>query len=216
MRMRTADRLWWPPFMLGVLLLVGRPAFGQAPPPTAPLNLNGNWKSAEFGWVSVVHDDYSVYVLAPHGDRCGRSVYLAGLLEGNTLWGSMWRCTDSELMAKCTHQPIYKIDFTATVSRSRLLRVVGPETGEITIDSQQLNVAFKMQYWNTAACREEKVEPLSDLVLRDDQINPTPTPTPTPPSPQNPCREAGGLKSYLDCWGRRLGLLDYPEPNWAR
>ena len=206
--MSTAYRLWLPPFLLGLLLLVGSPAFGQ-------VNLNGNWNSAELGWVSVVHDDYSVYVLAPHGDRCGRSVYLAGLLEGNTLWGSMWRCTDSELVAKCTHQPRYKIDFTATVSRSRLLGFVGPETGEITIDSQQLNVAFKMQYWDTTACKEERVEPLSDLVFRDDQQTLTPVPTPAPtPSPQNPCDWAhGGLKRYLSCWGWEWGILDFPEPN---
>jgi hypothetical protein len=165
-------------------------------------------------WVgSASFDDYSVYA-APHGDKCGRSVYLAGLLEGNTLSGSMWRCTDSELIAKCTHQPIYKIDFTATVSRSRPLRFVGPETGEITIDSQQLNVAFKMQHWDTTACKEVKVEPLSDLVLRDDQINPTPTPTPTPPPPPDRCDWAhGGLGRYLSCWGWEWGLLDFPEPN---
>ena len=209
--MSICYRLWLPPFLLGLLLLAGSPAFGQ-------VNLNGNWNSADFGWVTVFQDDEGdVRVLAPPGDKCGRSVYLSGFLVGNQLTGTMSRCTDSELIAKCTHQPIYKIDFTATVSRSSLLFGMGPETGQIKIDSQQLNVAFKMAYWDTTACKEEKVKPLSDLVFRDDQqkLKPVPTPGPTPaPKPYNPCEwTTGGLKNYLDCLGWEWGILDSPYPN---
>ena len=207
--MSTAYRHWLLPFMLGALLLASGEAFGQN------IDLNGNWNSAELGWVEVVQDGYSVYVLAPHGDKCGRSVYLSGFLEGDKLSGSMWRCTDSELIAKCTHEPIYKIDFTATVSRSSFPLGIGPETGQIKIESQQLNVAFKMQYWNTTACNQQKVQPLSDLVFRDDQQELTPVPTPAPtPSPEPPCSWTdGGLKKYLDCLEWELGVLDFPYPN---
>lgn len=203
--MSTAYRLWLPRFMLGALLLVGGPAFGQ-------VDLNGHWNSAEFGPVRVFHDDYSVYVLAPHGDQCGRSVYLAGVLEGNQLSGSMWRCTDADLMAKCSHAPIYKIDFTATVSRSSFPF----ERGQINIESQQLNVAFKMQYWNTSECKEEKVKPLSDFVLRDTWVEPTQTPTPTP-TPTDPCGwTEPGSRAWLRCQGWNWGILPSPLPNKAQ
>jgi hypothetical protein len=192
--------------VVSVLLLAARAALGQ-------IDLNGHWNSAEFGIVRVVQDTAGdVYVLAPQNDKCGRSVYLSGFLEGDQLTGTMWRCTDPELVSKCGHQKKYPIDFTATVTRSDWPFAMG----RITIDTQQINPRFQMQYWNTTSCKEEKVQPLNDLILRDTWTTPRPTPTPTPTPPQQyqtGCGWTTGFFDYLHCLGWEWGVLDSPYPN---
>jgi len=209
--MRSAKRWWLPPLLTSAWLLAGGAALGQ-------IDLRGQWNSAEFGTVTIKQDypDPNVYVLAPSGDRCGRTIYLSGLIEGDKLIGSMWRCTDQELIANCTHQKKYKIDFTASISQYRFPNPVR----QIASDSLlQLNVDFKMQYWDKKACKEEKVQPEGDLLMEDFLTNatpvPTPTPTPTPPTQyQTNCGGHGFLK-FIYCLGWERDWLEWPSPNGA-
>ncbi len=176
------------------------------------VDLNGHWNSADFGLVRIVQDsEGSVYVLAPHGDRCGRTIYLSGFLEGDKLIGSMWRCTEHELIEKCSQPDKYKTDFTASVTR----RTWPFDQGEIQIESQQMNIDFKMEFWNTTTCKQEKDKPLGDLVMRDAWTNPTPTPTPTPPPTQyqTGCDWTTSFMDYLHCLGWEWGVLESPYPN---
>jgi hypothetical protein len=189
-----------------VVLIAGQ-AFGQ-------IDLNGHWNSADFGVVRIVQDsEGDVYVLAPQNDRCGRTIYLSGFLEGDKLIGSMWRCTERSLVDYCQHPPRYKTDFTASVTRSNWPFV----QGEIQIESQHINIDFKMEFWNTTTCKQEKDTPLADLVMRDAGTivpRPTPTPTPTPPTQyQTNCTWDMSFFEYLHCLGWEWDLLDSPYPN---
>lgn len=205
--MRSATLWQLPPLLIAAWLLVGGAVFGQ-------VNLSGTWTSAEFGVVTVFQDTEGyVYVLAPPGDKCGRSIYLSGFVEGDKLIGSMWRCTEQELIAKCTHPNKYKIDFTATVSQQRWPF----PARQIASDSMELNVQFKMQYWNTTACKEEKMQPEGDLLMQDFLTNaapmPTPTPTPTPPTQYQTGCGGNGFWFYVHCVGWEWGVLNSPYPN---
>jgi hypothetical protein len=208
--MPSATRWWLPRLLIGAWLLVGGAVFGQ-------INLEGQWNSAEFGTVSVFQNGSDVWVLAPRDvrDKCGRTVYLSGFLEGDKLIGSMWRCTEQELIDKCKHPDKYKIDFTATVSQQRW----PVPARQIASDSMQLNVDFKMQYWNTTACKEEKMQPQGDLLMKDFLTNaapmPTPTPTPTPPPQQQTSCGGHGFLKFIYCLGWERDWLEWPSPNGA-
>lgn len=206
MLMKSQTRYCFFACVAGIVLFAGGEVFGQ-------VDLNGTWHSEE-GIVTIVQDGNSVYVLAPSPDKCDRTYYLRGTLTGDKLSGTMWRCTNKDLVAECGHQKNYPTNFTATVSRYKaVLGLVGPEVGAIKIESQQFNPAFPMEYWNKSTCQEEAKKPLSNLVFRDSNrpINrspATPSPTPTPPVPCS--NHPGGTAAWEKCMrdgGLRDGVL---------
>jgi hypothetical protein len=99
----------------------------------------------------------------PTSNACGRPYYLSGIIkfgtEGadiGTMSGTMLRCTNPELTAKCHQKVFYPVNFDATyqLDPSRSTRTL-----RITITH------YPRQIWNKTDCKLFKTDSGQDLLI---------------------------------------------------
>lgn len=182
------------------------------------LDLNGYWQSDAEGTVRIQHDVNTGYVLiegSPCPNGAQRPHTLAGVLEGSTLTGTMWRCTNQELIDECGHPRIYLVNFAANVSLDTdPFSVFGG--GEIDMASTRINANWLMEYYIVQDCKQKRTEARSDLIFigRSAPGGPTPRTSPgTAPPPLNDvCAWAkNDACQYASCLWHRYGWGSPPQ-----
>lgn len=190
------------------LLTVGRVAEG--------LNLNGYWFTSEFGTVRVYHDQEYVRIVIPPGFSgiCPaggrRDWYLAGYLEGNTLRGTMWRCTDPDLVTRCGHAATYKTDFVGTVALRQERTAFGTYTGR---EIGSIDIKYTMEIWNKTDCnilRKEERESFAFQYRETPAPTPPPTPPPRPSSRLPDCGWTQDTDGWMRCVLWNWDVVDWP------
>jgi hypothetical protein len=164
------------------------------------LDLNGYWKSDAEGTVRINHDLNTGYVLiegAPCPNGANRPFILSGSLEGETLTGSMWRCTNQELIDKCGHPRIYQVRFVATASLDPFTDFF--RNGEIKLDRMKIDAKWLMEFHVVEDCKEKRKEDQADLYFISRSKPQAPTPRTSPGTAPPPFEEACGYAHFGSC-----------------
>jgi hypothetical protein len=206
--MSTSQRLW-----IGLAAAVW--LYGAAGAAGQNLDLNGYWQSDAEGTVRVNHDLATGYVWidgSPCPNGAQRPFTLSGALDGNTLSGSMWRCTNQELIDKCGHPPIYHVRFDATASLDPITALW--RNGEIEMTSMRINANWLMEHYIVQNCQEKRKEARADLFFvsrSNPQSTPTTSPGTAPPPLSQTCTWTGDVCEYWSCMWHRYGIGSPPQ-----
>jgi hypothetical protein len=180
------------------------------------LDLNGYWQSDAEGTVRIAHDVNTGFVLiegTPCANGAQRPHTLAGALVGNTLTGSMWRCTNQELIDRCGHPPIYLVNFTATASLDPFTDLW--RSGEIEMSSMRINANWLMEFYIVQDCKEKRKEDRADLFFvsrSNPQSTPRTSPGTAPPPLSQTCTGTTDVCEYWSCLWHRYGMGSPPQP----